>query len=458
MWWFILNACSGPSVEVEAAFDAQVANVLRVDVALPARSRARVIWGEGEVLHHSTPWSDAALSHQLWVTDLPHESTIQWAVQTDSTQTEAQTAEVPSTGIPSVTVTDHDPDASEMTSGRVLVSITDEEGSGLAILDAEGQIRWGLLYPSDRTSAHPFIAQNGTDLLALAPRRDRLVNDIQLWRTPIDGSGERRVTQLPTAHHMVAELPDGDLAWLGLDAAPVDISSLSLAEPEWLVMADTLWRGPETQNGEETGSVLWSYLDDWPHEFFLPCEHLQMLEDRLSWTDVHEWTHSNSLVYLPSQDELWLGTRLHDSLLAFDAETGEQLWEMGGQHSDFTVDDPWSHGHFSDAWPGGVLIFDNGSHHDPPSSRVVQYDIDAQAREATASRIWDLGGFSAFLGDARRLPGGNILVATGQTSTLLELTPEGEVVWRAVLPGQVAVGRIQFLESLSPIVVGVAAP
>lgn len=458
MWWLFLSACSPSGTDVRAAFDAEIANVLHVEVTAPDATRARVRWGEGTQLDRHTPWSESAVSHEFWVTDLPEDTSIQWAVETSEGLTPTEQVQVPSTGIPQATVTAHVPESSQMTHGRVVVALTDSSGAGLVILDGLGRARWGLLYPQDRTAAHPSLAQNGTDLLALSPRRDRLVDDIDLWRIPLDGSTARRRTRLPRAHHMYAQLPEGDFAWLGLDAQVLDISDLGQAESEWSVMADTLWRGPEQFDGVSSGEVFWSYLDDWPHDFYLPCEHLQMEESRFEWTDVHEWTHSNSLVHLPETGELWMGTRLHDSVLVFDADTGTLLRELGGAHSEYDIDDPWSHGHFSDVWPGGLLMFDNGNHRQPQSTRVVAYAIDEAERTMHATTVWELDAFSAYLGDAKRLPGGNILVATGQTSELLELTPTGEVVWRAVFPGQMAVGRIAFLDSLAPPVVGVVAP
>jgi len=267
-----------------------------------------------------------------------------------------------------------------------------------------------------------------------------MVDDTWLRRVPLTGGGVRTATRLGTGHHGYALMPDGEVAWLGLSFWDQDVTGLGLSESSWRVYADTVWRGPEGHGDE--GRMLFGYERDYPHPFYLPCAHPLYSEDRLGEVGVHEWTHSNSIVFIPEWNALLTGSRLHDSLVAVDADTGALLWEAGGVHG-WPVDDPWSHGHFSDAWAGGVLYFDNALESATPVSRVIELAIDPEAE--TVRTVWSFeqpgSGLTEFLGDAKRLPGGNVLIAYTQLGQLVEVTPEGQIVWQGEAPGWM-MGRI----------------
>jgi hypothetical protein len=159
----------------------------------------------------------------------------------------------------------------------------------------------------------------------------------------------------------------------------------------------------------------------------------------------HEWSHANSLVWQEAEQAYYVHVRYWDALLRIGAD-GTLDWTLGGLHSDFTgVADLPLHGHLSDAWEDGVLVFDNGDHGDPEVSRVVEYRLDADAR--TFEEVWSVpepeGRHATFLGDARKLPGGNVLVAWSPYGLLQEITPDGDVVWEATT--EHVVGRVQLV-------------
>jgi hypothetical protein len=127
-------------------------------------------------------------------------------------------------------------------------------------------------------------------------------------------------------------------------------------------------------------------------------------------------SHMNSVAVGPDGN-LIVSLPGYNTIVKVDFATGEVMWRLGGDHSDFTfVDDPlagftWPH----DPTPVGdddILLFDNGPGHDPPVSRVVQYRLDRAA--GTATLVWQyhkdpdvyaLGGGSAY-----RLPDGDTRV------------------------------------------------
>ena len=123
-------------------------------------------------------------------------------------------------------------------------------------------------------------------------------------------------------------------------------------------------------------------------------------------------------------------------------------WVLGGPLNEFEMADGGQmprHSHLSEVWTDGMLVFDNRNHDAEQVSRVVRYDIDAEAR--TVREAWSFQHprelFVPFLGDARTLPGGNVLVAWSNNGALSEITPDGEIVWEVQTDQRI--GRIEFV-------------
>jgi hypothetical protein len=464
MWLsLLLVACKAPDpipdevavaedVEISAQFDTRLVNVLHVDITSPDAVEASVRWGtDPENLHRQTPISGAATTHRLDLVGLAQEQPVHWQVLLGAGESQTslavRTEDTPAVGLPDLNILMHDVDRSELGDGWVFASLVSETASGVVAWDAQGRVGWGWQTDAADTLAWPAGTDQPDELMVMVVARDRMVDDTRVHRIPMNGDPVT-ITQAHTGHHGFVLLPDGDMAWLGLTFGVQDVSAIGLTEPPWTLMADTVWRGPEG-GGADDGTVLFDYLTDWPHPFFLPCTHPLTQEDRLGQIGIHEWTHANSIAYVPGWDVLLMGTRLHDSIVALDPQTGEYLWEAGGQ-SGFSIDDPWSHGHFSHAWEGGMLMFDNGSHHPQQATRLVELAIDPVTSTTEVVWAWQqpYNGFTSFLGDARRLPGGHILGAFTELGLLVEIDPtDGAVVWQAQVPGYF-IGRVRHTESL----------
>jgi hypothetical protein len=114
---------------------------------------------------------------------------------------------------------------------------------------------------------------------------------------------------------------------------------------------------------------------------------------------------------------------------------GQALGQLVGQHHAHMI----PHGL---PGAGNILVFDNGGfsgyggpdgypRHVRRWSRVLELD------PVTLKKVWQYGSaggpdffFSYFMGSAQRLPNGNTLITNSVEFTLLEVTPEGRVVWK----------------------------
>ena len=330
-----------------------------------------------------------------------------------------------------------------MTDGYVFMAVSSDAWSGVVAVDGEGEPVWWSPAPSGWQAASPRVTRDGLGLLYLLNDVGRTEEQQRLVRVELDGS-RRQEWPVLRGHHMVEELPDGEFAWLSWD-----IRKISWRHPpdEDPVLSDRVLVG----DGDSTPREIVSLFDDLGPAY-LQCAHAWQGDHRLGRT-VYEWTHADGLVYIPERNSFVVMARFIDALVEIDSDTGEVLWQVGGRHPTMRFSDPaaaFSHAHMSDAWATGVLVFDNGGHKGAPA-RVVEYAFDAEGRsfEAVWAYTSPTGERIGFLGDARRLPNDDRLVAWSTDGRIDEISPESRRVWSVrVGPDDVVAGRIWFADAL----------
>ena len=128
--------------------------------------------------------------------------------------------------------------------------------------------------------------------------------------------------------------------------------------------------------------------------------------------------------------------RATSSLVKIDRHSGKVMWRLGGKKSDFQfiADAQNGFSHQLDARMldnGDLLVFDGGSLHPAPASRVAQYRLDPVNHAATL--VWEYRHVPALLSDgagsARRLANGNTVVAWGTQGLVTEIDPFASVLW-----------------------------
>jgi len=136
-----------------------------------------------------------------------------------------------------------------------------------------------------------------------------------------------------------------------------------------------------------------------------------------------EWTHGNSVDYLPKgnsfngRESILTSFRHISTVMIIDKKTKEITWSWGRgeimlQHDATLLEN------------GNILIFDNGV--PQRGSKVVEVNPKTNTIE------WEYkakGFFSGFISGAQRLPNGNTLICEGATGRIFEVTPEKEIVW-----------------------------
>lgn len=453
-WTFAatLGACEGPDgagLASEPEIEAVTHNVLscRVRWTTGAPAVTRVEFGPGDELEAYVGPGPAATEHDWLVIGLRAgiEHTLE-AVSGFEDGTELRSAPL--------TFTPHDlpfdPPGIEISilredlaqPGWTLFNVVD--GDAIAptlavIVDLSGELVWYHdLGPDDGGGDVEVTLVDGERVLigGSIPPGERpvevdLAGDV-VWEGPEQPEG------LYTAggmHHALAALPGGD--HLGLfydfrDSTLVDV----------------------IQQLTPGGDVAWSWH---PYD--------ELGEDR------QQYLHGNMAGADLDRDVAWYNARHVSTLYQIDRAGGAVEWALGeGGDFDFVGDaeHPWFlHPHAPEVrGDGRVLLYDNGSPELRPFSRVVEYQLDEAAM--TAELVWEYPGdgaddawYTFAWGDADRLDNGNTLVcAAGLTGydtpgRLFEVTPDGDVVWEALLGGPSHKDRVgAYAAERIPVLVG----
>ncbi|MCI0702216.1 MAG: aryl-sulfate sulfotransferase [Planctomycetia bacterium] len=191
-----------------------------------------------------------------------------------------------------------------------------------------------------------------------------------------------------------------------------------------------------------------------------------------------DWTHINSVAYHPELDQIALtGLGFSEVWIIDHSTTKTEAASPGGRHGKGgallyrwgnprayrcgTNADQWlvypHHAHWIERGlpgEGNLLVFNNGSGRGEMFSSVdeIVLPVDSKGRYTRKAKsvfgpdkpTWTYNGgkkpdfSSPAFSSAQRLPNGNTLVCLGVTGTVLEVTPEGEVVWKYTVPNEMA--------------------
>ncbi|MBX2800241.1 MAG: aryl-sulfate sulfotransferase [Myxococcales bacterium] len=500
-WAFIL-ACTSPPPLTEVTLTPSVVVPTTVQLSWTTEQSGRS-WAEYGIvddigagdLDRRTPTSlVAGTVHAAHLVGLPAAASVRWRVVTeltDGTQlvSEEQThtvADVPA-GFPELQLEVSEPTA-QLQRGYVVTSLIENDGGWAVILDARGRVVWW--YDTGHAGQPPpdlqipgSVAWSGSSL-PLNNRLDRTTGSVVMSlydrQQAVDVATVRRIpltamsaddvvtTRMPSGHHdFVLHSDTSTVTWLAYQPARID-------GRDWA--ADAVLQTTEGSQQGTVEQVVWTWLDDFDAEPELTTPD----QDRFSYDLADfEWTHSNSLMWLPDVGAYFLMSKFLDCVVRIDADTGRHAWVMGGPFSDFTgpdgapvwedLDDSalWSQAHMSHLWldpstgRGGLAVFDNGKYRDPdgvgaPSrSRAVAYAFDESTR--TVTEVWSAtpgsGGFTNLLGDVRRLDASYLVSWSTLPEGIEEIGEDGTVLWR-VAPTEdpvndgLILGRVVWTEEL----------
>lgn len=468
-----------------------VPNVFQVSWTAPGAGSSWVELGLAAVGERATP--EVAITtdvHAVRVTGLKAGRTYRYLPKTrlaDGTVLEGPEGELvvpagPALSPPSLSA----PDA-EVPTGYLVTSLVEPDGGYVIVLDPDGDLVWWYdtgHVGSPPQDLAPFVPgwdgatipstsrfdEASASILVHFTDGNRALDVGTLRRVPLDAMVPQDVvsTRTPMGHHdFVLNSQSRTVAFLAYTTSDVDGT---------IWASDAVVESEEGVRSEAGGGrrLIW----DW----FTGFDETPVLFDGLQEAFLVEgladleWTHSNSLMFDEDAGAYFVLSKFLDALARIDRTTGELEWVLGGPYSEFTLpggapvwtalDDTalWSHGHMSHLWydpatlTGGFVMFDNGYYHPSQDglsqgwSRVVEYRFDEVARTVEEVRAYAEpdGGFTALMGDARKLPSGAFLVGWSSLGRVEEIGPDDVVRWRLETPPGTLPGRVSWYPAIFP--------
>ncbi len=236
-------------------------------------------------------------------------------------------------------------------------------------------------------------------------------------------------------HHDFDKLPNGNilvLAWEemtpeGMTRVQGGLEGEEFVDPE--TGEKKIWSDAIYEIDYKTKEIVW----EWHAEEELEIEDYPLfpLNNR------HEWTHANTVEFLPEgnpyngKPAIMTSFRQPDVIMIIDYETKDVLWEWGSgeikvQHDPTLLDN------------GNILLFDNGMQKPDtmrsgiPASRVLEVNPKTNEIEweYTGDGLRGFRFFSGVISGAQRLPNGNTLITEGVPGRIFEVK-KGEKVGNA---------------------------
>jgi hypothetical protein len=446
----ILSGCSGSTVSERlgpacAEIDDFIPTVAHISWESDSPGAARVsILDESGNLSSRTAWTEgSSTEHQVNVLGLEPGSTArllpEFLLEDGSILALATLElEVPPlpVGFPEITAGS----SGENDGGLILTHTISANQSMVLIVDRDGSPVWYTIPGGSNQVLSADLSLDGQAVWFTHHPTNYVDTEGVVHHMALDGSFYNR-HEIDRVHSGATELPEGGFGYLKKQDA---------AYEEGVLLWDEIWE----RNAQGEDRQLFSLRDHFEPEPL--CSHWELDDvEGLLESTYFDWTHSNSLVLSEDQSAWYLMVRHFDALLKIDRQSGELLWTLGGPYSDFELigeTATLSHPHFSQISEGKALIFDNGTHREPPSSRLVEifFDEDTLIAEAGAEIRAPDGQHISLLGDAIYTPSGNLMGSWSSRGMIDEYNSELEPVWQLSLELGFYSGRISWLESLEP--------
>jgi hypothetical protein len=288
-------------------------------------------------------------------------------------------------------------------------------------------------------------------------------------------------------HHDIEPLPNGHVLVLAREyktaaemiAAGRDPLSLNVGE----VFLEHIVEVEPT--GPTTGNIVWEW-HIWDHliQDFDPSksnygdveEQPELLDINFTAHKRSDWLHVNSVAYNADLDQIVISSRTLCEIYVIDHSTttaeaaghsggnsgkgGDIMYRWGNPQSYHrgTPEDQQLFGQHDAHWiapglsgEGNILIFNNGEERPgddyssvdeivPPVDAEGNYLLLPDAPYGPAEPTWSFTTetpsdfYSYRIGGAQRLPNGNTLICSGSDGVFLEVTNDGEIIWKYVSP------------------------
>jgi len=290
-------------------------------------------------------------------------------------------------------------------------------------------------------------------------------------------------------HHDIAPLPNGNVLVIAWEVYTAEEAMAAGRNPS-RISGGAFWSETifELRPTRPAGAqIVWEW-HVWDHlvQDFDPSKknygdvaaHPELMDINFG-AQTPDWLHFNSIAYNPGLDQIMVSSRTLSEIWVIDHSTttteaaghsgggsgkgGDILYRWGnpqtyraGGPGDQRLFDQHNAHWIGPGLPGegNILVFSNGNARNfstadeivPPVDEKGNYARVAGAAFGPERAVWSYGegARSPFLsrtfGGVQRLPNGNTLICVSNAFRIIEVTPEGDVVWEADIAEATAIG------------------
>lgn len=280
------------------------------------------------------------------------------------------------------------------------------------ILNDRGEYTWSYAGDPDKVFTRARISLDGQAMVFNSFAEDREIDAGTIIRVSFDGSTLTE-TRTVFGHHDFIELPEGGYAFIAIDVREYDGRS---------IVGDSIVE--VSVDGSES-RVVWNSWDSWTP----PDERMSMD----FYPQGEDWIHANTLEYSPTDRTYLLSMHNRDSVAYVDRDSGELLWELGGDASDFTLNagTAFAAQHGPSLQGDQFFIYDNTD--GGCCSYARGYTVDFE--NLTYAETWTIKGKNGFraqqFGQVIRYDDGATFIDWGSAAYFTELDADDNLNWRA---------------------------
>jgi len=347
------------------------------------------------------------------------------------------------------------------------------------LIDNEGRLvhSWDA---QAKPSLSVYLLENGDLLHTAGPSGSGMKildwDGNEVWSFPYRGDSFYR-------HHDVAMLPDGNILSVARrvkSVAEVRACGRDTAK----IYPRGLWDDYVFEVNPTTRQIVWEW-HTWDHmiqDFDSTKRNYGVVRDHPELIDInygvgwggerYDFIHMNSVAYNPELDQVVVSSRIYCEAWVIDHSTtteqarghtggryghgGDLLYRYGNpevyrrattesHRFYFQHDAQW----IADSLPGAghMLVFNNGYYNwrrsaveewAPPMDSLGFYHIAPDSAYGPPQPLWHyrdtVNFYSWYISGCQRMPNGNTLICDGAGGTFFEVTPDSEVVWKYISP------------------------
>lgn len=303
-------------------------------------------------------------------------------------------------------------DSSRMSSEKYWlgVAVSIEKGATPFSIDRNGQYRWLREGRPDRIGGQIEFLKNSRAVIFNSFATDfsfdsGLLKVVSLQGETLETKGAQ------WSHHVFTQLPDGTLAYPAVDIR-------EWIDPETEVAVNVI--GDKIVEQQPDGTIetvfsAWDWKDVKKHDQW----------GTAFYGNAHDWTHANSLQYIPERDSYLISFPHLDTILEVDRSSGDVTTEISPE-GDILLSDEFNHPHDVHLTEDGLLRLVS---HEETQTIAKEFSINEDTLQLEWSYGEGLGITGTVLGQFREMENGNRLINFGGAGVMHEVTSNGTLVW-----------------------------